>query len=317
MKKLLIIFGGQSNESEISIKSATNILRYIDDKKYIVSCTFIDKQGVWYNSDIASLHKGEKIKNIINFLMNFDIVFPIIHGKFGEDGKIQGLLEMAGVNYVGSGLLSSSVGMDKHFSKILCTYLGIPTLPWISIDNKYKIKNIEDTIKYPMIIKPANSGSSIGIYTANNRKELINSIKLAREVDLKVIVEPFIKARELECSILEDRKVIASRVGEIKHNSLFYDFDTKYNNKATKLIIPANISKQLEKKIQKYSKMFFKELGATSFARIDFLLDENNNIYFNEINTIPGFTNQSMYPKLLEKSGYNYKTIISKLLELS
>lgn len=309
MKKLLIIFGGKSNEHEVSCISAQNIINFIDNKKYTYETILIDKEGNWLKNN------DQKIENIFEFLKQFDVVFPVLHGKYGEDGKLQGLLDMAEVKYVGSSILASAVGMDKHFSKIICENLGIPTLPYYVINGPYKIKEIEKKLKYPLIIKPANSGSSIGIYVAQNKKELKEKIDLAKNVDKKIIIEPFVKVRELECAILQGKKLIVSKVGEITHHSEFYDYNAKYQNENTQIIIPANIDRKIAKKIQKYARNFFIGIEAKGLARIDFFLDENNNIYFNEINTMPGFTNQSMYPKLLKNLGFTQKEIISTLID--
>lgn len=317
MKKLLILFGGQSNEHEISCESAKNIISFIDQDKYIIEAVLISKEGDWFITENMVIQPNNKIDNIINFLKSFDVVFPVLHGEYGEDGRIQGLLDIAGVKYVGSSLLSSSMGLDKHFSKVICTHLGIPTLPYFLISGKYKIKDIEKTINYPMIIKPVNSGSSIGIYIAKNKNELNEKIKLAQNINHKLIIEPFIKVRELECAVLENKKINISRVGEIIYNSEFYDYNTKYKNNDNRIVIPAKLEKKIEKKIQEYAKKFFIGIEASGLARIDFFLDENSNIYFNEINSMPGFTDQSMFPKLLENSGFTQKEIISTLIDFS
>lgn len=320
--KVLILFGGNSSEHEISCVSAKSILEHIDYNKFKVKTVGISKKNEWFIFDdkIKELDKDWKSKkiikidNIIKFIKQFDVVFPIIHGNNGEDGKLQGMLDLFDIKYVGSKTLASSVGMDKEFSKIIFNYLNIPQVPYVCINyNDYRFNNLE-LPEYPLIIKPANGGSSIGINKANNKKELLKAIKKASKYDNKLIIEKFIKARELECAILEDKKLIISDIGEIESCHDFYDYTAKYKNKS-KTIIPTTLPESVEKQIKEYAKKAFNGINAKGLSRIDFFYDEvNNQVYINEINTLPGFTSISMYPTLLTCKGLDYTTLISILI---
>jgi len=321
--KVLILFGGNSTEHEVSIKSIKSILENIDKKKFKVITAGISKKNEWfiYQDEIRLLDKNwlkrktKKVENIIEFLKEFDVVFPITHGTNGEDGKLQGLLDLFNIKYVGSKTLASAIGMDKEISKILFSSLNIPQVDYITINKNYNIKDIEKNLTYPLIIKPANGGSSIGINKANNKKELIKSIKIALKYDNKVIVEKFIKARELECAILEDKELIVSDIGEINSCNEFYDYQAKYKQNSN-TSINANLDINVTNKIKEYAVLAFKGINAKGLARIDFFYDEESNqIYLNEINTLPGFTTISMYPKLITKQNITYKELITKLIK--
>ena len=321
MKNVLIIFGGNSSEHEISCISAKSILNNIDTNLFNVTACGISKDNNWYiyndifdNIDKNWLNKNiSKVENIIEFLKEFDVVFPIIHGNTGEDGKLEGLLDLFNITYVGSKTLESATGFDKEATKIWFEYLGIKEVPFITV-YKSDIDKIESKIDYPLIVKPACGGSSIGINKANNSSELKNSLIEAFKFDKKVIIEKFIKARELEVALLEDNdKLIVSDVGEIISCNTFYDYNAKYE-KESNLEIPAKIDESIRQRIKDIAKNIFINLNLSSYARIDFFL-ENNNIYINEINTIPGFTEISMYPKLMINEGITYKNLITKLIE--
>lgn len=321
MKKILVLFGGKSLEHNISCKSAKTILENIDKSKFKVTAVGIDKTNNWYifhdNLDLLINNKWQegnikKIDNIKSFIKNFDKVFPIIHGNDGETGAISGLLNLYNIPYVGSNILGHAISYDKDITKIICNYHSIPQVKSITINKNKHINKLD--IDFPVIIKPSSCGSSIGINVAKNIKELNKYINIAFKYDNKVIIEKFIKCRELECAILEDKKLKVSTVGEIKSANLFYDYESKYILDS-KIIIPANLDKSIIKKIQEYSLKIFKILSLKDLARIDFLYDEENNkIYFNEVNTLPGFTSISMYPLLFEKDGINLKKLITKLL---
>lgn len=299
MKKVVLIYGGNSSEHDVSCKSAKEIMENIDETKYELACVYVTRNNEW-------TYENKEIKNIIEFLKQFDVVFNIIHGNTGEDGKIQGMLDLFNIKYIGTKCGPSYICMDKERTKQILSYYKIPQVPF----QNYQEKLI---IPFPVIVKPANGGSSIGINIANNKKEYKNAIKNALKYDKKVIVEKYIKARELECAILEDKKLIVSDIGEIITDNNFYDYDTKYIKSEAKTVIsdiPINIKKQ----IQKYAKTVFKILDLKGLARIDFFYDtEYNKIYLNEINTLPGFTKISMYPKLL--NNFEYKDLITKLIE--
>ena len=321
MKKILVLFGGNSYEHYISCLSAKTILENIDKKKYQVTATYVDKENNWFifddeleflTKDMAKA-KLTKIDNIITFLKSFDKVFPIMHGNPVENGDLEGMLNLFNIKYVGTDLLGSIIGYDKDLTKTICEKHDIPQVPYITIMENKPLKKID--IAFPVIVKPAKCGSSIGINIANNIKELNKHIKEAFQYDNKVIIEKFIKARELECAVLEDKKLKVSPVGEIKSVNTFYDYEAKYE-RDSELLIPAPISKELVKEIQTLSLKIFKVLELKDLSRIDFLYDYNNDkLYFNEVNTMPGFTKISMYPMLFNELGIPIKELITKLIE--
>lgn len=321
MKKILVLFGGNSYEHQISCISAKTILENIDKNKYIVSAVGISQNNEWYifNDNLELLKNNnwqngniKKIDNIIEYLKSFDKIFPIIHGNPEENGNIQGLLNLFNIKYVGTDLLGSIISYDKDLTKIICNNYNIPQIPSITLTNN-NIKNIN--IDFPLIIKPAKCGSSIGINIAKNKKELKEYINEAFQYDNKIIIEKYIKARELECALLKDKKIRISPIGEIKSANTFYDYDAKYN-KNSNLLMPAPITKKIQKQIKELSYKIFNILELKDLARIDFLYDYNNDIlYFNEVNTMPGFTSISMYPLLFKKYGISIKNLITKLIE--
>lgn len=325
MLKVLLIFGGNSSENKVSRKSAQSIIQNIDEDKYILTSIYIDTNNKWYlfndliNIDNNSwIKENLEIKNIIEFIKQFDIVFPIIHGKTGEDGKLQGMLELLNIPFVGCKTTSSAIGMDKAFSKMVFSYFNIKQTPFLIINHdNYNYLKIIKTLKFPMIVKPANGGSSIGINKANNNKELIKAIKIAAKYDNKIIIEEFIKAKEYECAVLQNKNKLITNIGEIINDSNFYDYEAKYINE-TKTTTKPQISKKIKKQIEKISKKVFTELDCKGLSRIDFLYDEANDIlYLNEINTLPGFTEISMFPKLLISKNITYKDLISIIIENS
>lgn len=325
MKKILIIFGGNSTEHYISCKSAKCILENIDKKNFDVTSVGINLDNEWYiyNDKIEFLETGDwidkkvtKLNNIIEFLKGFDVVFPIIHGTNGEDGRLQGMLDLFNIKYIGCKTTSSAIGMDKGFSKYIFEKLNIPQVKYLILSNDMNIKNIIKKLKFPMIVKPSNGGSSIGISKVNNKKELNKAIEEAKKYDSKVIIEEFIKARELEIAILQDKKLIISEPGEILSGNEWYDYDAKYYNNNSKTIIPNDISNKVIKQMKDYAKKVFIGLDTKGLARIDFFYrQETNEIFINEINTLPGFTTISMFPKLIENEKISYQKLITKLIE--
>ncbi len=320
MKKVLILFGGDSSEHNISCKSAKNILENIDRKRFDVTSVGIKKDWYIFDDDYSYLEnatwldsKVEKIDNIIEFLKKFDVVFPIIHGNTCEDGKIQGMLDLFNIKYVGCNQSSSLLSYDKDLTKIILNHYNIPQVDSITINKDYNIKEIKDKLKFPVIVKPSKCGSSIGINKANNIKQLKNAINEALKYDNKILIEQFIEARELECAIREDKKLVVSDIGEIVTNCEFYDYDAKYNDETSKTIISANIPDDVKKQIQFLARKVFKYLGCKGIARIDFFY--NDKIYLNEINTIPGFTSISMYPMLLTNKNFSYTDLITSLID--
>lgn len=341
MKKIGVIFGGMSTENEVSIKSAKSVLKNLDKGLYEIYPIYIDKEGKWwkcsYNEKNGQIKNNEKIENVFKYLKEIDVAFPVLHGLYGEDGTIQGLFELLKIPYVGCHVLASSVGMDKAYTKIIFERAGLKQAKYkyiktykekyiyINEDFEEEIMNIEEItrkiekeIKFPMFIKPSNSGSSVGINKANNDEELKKYIKEASKFDEKILVEEGINGKEVECAVLGNKDVIASCIGEIKSADEFYSYDAKYNNQESRTNIPADISEKISDKIKKQAVKAFKAIDGRGLSRVDFFVEKDTNeIYINEINTLPGFTNISMYPKLFEKSGINYKELLNRLIELA
>lgn len=332
MKKLFLIYGGKSHEHDISILTAFNISKSIDYSKYVVYPIFIDKSGIWY----ALQHLTKPLENqtemisyenvVLPTIVKQDdaIVFPVLHGPNGEDGTIQGLFEMLDVAYVGTGVLASACGMDKIIAKKIFAQAGIPQLPYVEIYNREWIKNpsnllnrCETYMEFPMFVKPANLGSSVGISKATNRQELESAIELALTYDKRVVVEMGVIAREVEVAVLGNDDVKASVVGEVVKAVEFYDYEEKYKNGNARLQIPAKIDAKISAKIREYAVEAYQALDGSGLTRCDFFLTENNDIYINEVNTSPGFTQFSMYPLLWEASGLSYAQLIEELLSLA
>ncbi len=327
MKKVLILFGASSPEHLVSCNSAKEIHENIDKSKYEVFLVGIDLNNNWYeyNDSLEYLKDGtwldntvvKLIDNVVSYLKKFDVVFPIIHGSIGEDGTIQGLFNLFDIKYVGSSLLTNAMCLDKGYTKILCDHYNIPQIKYkiLTKSDKDGIKTCMTNLNYPVIIKPAHGGSSIGINVANNKKELTKYVKHAFTLDEKIIIEEFKKVIDIECAYLENYKINLSVLGEIKPDSSFYDYDAKYVNE-TSTLIPADIPEYLQNRIYNIAKKVINIFDIKDLARIDFLYDkENREIYFNEINTMPGFTKISMYSKLWEYDGLSYKNLITRLIE--
>lgn len=328
MIKLGIIYGGVSTEHDISVMSAKSVIENLDKEKYEIHEIYINKYGKWYDVRDDEI---EEIYNLIWTLKKLDVVFPVLHGLGGEDGTIQGMLEMLQVPYVGCKVLASSVGMDKVYTKIIFEKAGIPEAPYVYIKKKdngyiivnenfeeeeFKVESITKKLNYPMFVKPSNSGSSVGVKKATNNEELKMAIENASQYDNKILIEQGINAREVECAILDGTEVRASTVGEIMSAEEFYSFDAKYNIPESKTIIPADISKEQIEQIQKLAIRAFKAIDGRGLARADFFIEKDTNkIYINEINTMPGFTKISMYPKLFEAVGITYTELLDKLIE--
>jgi D-alanine-D-alanine ligase len=345
-----VIFGGRSAEHEVSLVSATSVINALDKEKYEILPIGITPEGRWLSSReaVALLKEKGNIDNLPEHILvpdprkrglvplknatagvslhPVDVVFPVLHGTYGEDGTIQGLFELADVPYVGAGVLGSALGMDKVVQKQLLRQVKIPVTPDICFlysdfveSPKRFIASIERTLRYPCFIKPANLGSSVGITKAHDRQELIEAIHLAGEYDLKVLVERAVKdAREIECSVLGNDDPIASLPGEIIPSNEFYDYDAKYVDGKSRAIIPAKLPRAVVKRVQQYAVEGFKVLNCSGMARVDFLVSRGTDrIYLNELNTIPGFTSISMYPKLWQASGLSYSGLLDRLIELA
>jgi len=329
--KIGVIFGGRSGEHEVSLVSAESVMKSLDRKKYDIIPIGITKRGEWATgkSKLLELFKQGKIKKGSRLppdvLTKIDVVFPILHGTYGEDGTIQGLFEMINVPYVGAGVLGSSVGMDKVVQKQVCEQAELPIVKyyWFLKEEWAKkhidiVRHIEKTLKYPCFVKPANMGSSVGISRAKNRKELIAGINLAAKYDKKILVEEACpNVREIECSVLGNDNPIASLPGEVISSGEFYDYDAKYVDGRSRAVIPAEIPKKMIEMIRNLACQVFRVTNCLGMARVDFLLDnKRQKIYVNEINTIPGFTSISMYPKLWQASGLSYKNLLDTLINL-
>ena len=328
MIKLGIIYGGISTEREVSEISAKSIIENIDKEKYEVHQIYINQYGKWF---ICKGDKKEEIYNLVWYLKELDVVFPVLHGKYGEDGTIQGMFEMLQVPYVGCGVLASSIGMDKIYSKIIFEKAGIAQAPYIHIkkeNENYKIikdnfeeeeinfDKIEGKIKFPMFVKPSNSGSSVGVKKATNILELKKAIENAGQYDDKIIIEQGIDGKEVECAVIDGKEIIISNVGEIVSAEDFYSFDAKYNIPESKTVIPANIEEKQIEEIRNLALKAFKAIDGKGLSRVDFFIEnKTNKIFINEINTMPGFTKISMYPKLFENIGISYKKLLDKLID--
>lgn len=337
MKKIRvgIIFGGRSQEHEVSIRSAKNIYDALDKKKYDIVLFGIDKKGNWLQniphdtllsqrSDMLLPHQTEKTMNpkTPDFLKGgVDVVFPVLHGPYGEDGTVQGLLKMLDVPFVGASVLGSAVGMDKDVSKRLLRDSGIPVAKFLTLKYKQHVvfENVVQQLGLPFFVKPANLGSSVGVARVKNEEEFHKAMANAYTYDNKILLEEEIRGRELEVSVLGNEELEVSVVGEvIPKGHEFYDYDAKYTDENGSVIqIPADIEKRQTEDIQEMAKKAARALCCEGMARVDFFLTDKGEVILNEINTIPGFTNISMYPKLWEASGVSYSELIDRLIQLS
>ena len=354
-KRVVILFGGKSGEHEVSIISATSIYKALDKNKYDVSLVGIDKKGKWLlpdetkqlagssnpklvslnrtNEQVSLLPYASENKNLISLNSNselnnrVDVIIPVLHGPNGEDGTIQGLLELSQVPFVGSGVLGSALCMDKDAAKRILRDANIPIVPYLCFrKHEFKlnaqkiIEQAEKQFGYPYFAKPANLGSSVGVEKIKNKNEALEKLGMSFKFETKVFIEKAINARDFECAVLGNNDPKASIAGEIVPNGEFYSYEAKYvDENGAELLIPApDISAEQLKKFQKYSIDAFKALECYGLARVDFFLDKDNgNIYLNEVNTFPGFTPVSMYPKLWEASGVSYAQLLDKLIELA
>lgn len=339
--RVAVIFGGTNTEHEVSLLSAKAILDNLDKSRFEIVPIKITKDNKWVplklieSPQIRQLETAEKKHRLGNITTKeealsqsqIDVVFPVLHGPFGEDGTIQGLLELLRIPYVGCGVTASAVCMDKVIQKNICNDYQIPIAPFFWLTNsdwekrrKLTLEKIQDKFhsSFPLFVKPANQGSSVGITKVHNETELNSGIEIAFKRDIKVIIEEGIpNAREIECSILGNDEPMVSLLGEIIPGNEFYDYNAKYIDNNSIPIIPANVSKELSNKIRSTALRAFQVLDCAGMARIDFLINRKTNEYFlNEVNTIPGFTPISMYPKLWEASGIPYKDLLTKIIKL-
>jgi D-alanine-D-alanine ligase len=355
-QRIGLIFGGRSGEHEVSLASANSVMANLDREKYEIVPIGITRDGGWLlgtepatliagerdvSDDISSteattavtltgdprmrrlipLEGGEDLEN--NGAL--DVIFPVLHGPYGEDGALQGLLEMANVPYVGCGVLGSALGMDKEKMKMIFQAIGLPSVDYLVYRrNEWErspariMDAIEQRLGYPCFVKPVNLGSSVGISKAHNRTELEHGINIAAEYDHKIIIERGINCRELECAVVGNDEPLASVVGEVIPSNEFYDYHAKYIDDKSQVIIPASIPQATAEEVRRQAVTAFQALDLSGLARVDFFLEkESGRVYINEVNTLPGFTQISMFPKLWEASGVPYAQLLDRLIELA
>ncbi len=357
-----LVFGGRSGEHEVSLASAKSVMENLDPEKYEVVPIGITKAGTWLlgtspdkliaagqevpderarmsgdtaNQELTSvtLTGDPTVGHLIPLQGNeqlgdrgaIDVIFPVLHGTYGEDGTLQGLLEMANVPYVGCGVLGAALGMDKEKMKMIFATAGLPNVNYLVFrrnrwerDSVAILDAIEQRIDYPNFVKPVNLGSSVGVNKAHNREELSHALKIAAEYDHKIIVEQGINCRECECAVLGNDEPIASVVGEVVASNEFYDYSAKYINNKSQVIIPADIPRSTAQEIRRYAVEAFLALDLSGLARVDFFIErETGKVYINEVNTLPGFTQISMYPKLWDASGLPYAELLDRLIALA
>lgn len=350
-----LVFGGRSGEHDVSLASANSIINSLDTEKYEVVPIGITREGTWLlgtepqkliaaEQTMASgeesgqttavtltgdpslrrlipLHSGEQLRDD----GTLDVILPVLHGTYGEDGALQGLLEMANVPYVGSGVLGSALGMDKEKMKLIFQAVGLPIVDYLAYRRavweraaEAVMDAIEQRLGYPTFVKPANLGSSVGINKAHDRGELEHALNVAAEYDSKLIIEKGITCRELECAVLGNDEPIASVVGEVVASNEFYDYNAKYLDGKSQTVIPADIPQEIAEMVRRQAVTAFTALDLSGLSRVDFFLEKESGIvYINEVNTMPGFTEISMYPKLWEASGLPYAQLLDRLIELA
>lgn len=341
-QKLLVICGGQSSEHIVSRMSCTSVMNNLNKNNYEVTLVGIDKDGIWYEldqnqTDLAKdswLDNSQVVAGVFDLLKQQDVVLPVLHGAFGEDGTIQGLFELAGVPYVGCRVLSSSVSMDKIYTKKILQTVGIPQVKSLYVKKRYDDKLVvvddnfneltdiekivEEKLGFPCFIKASRSGSSVGCYRCNTKEELMSKLNEASQYDRHIVVEECIDCIELECAVLGNDDVIVSRVGQIIPHGEFYTFESKYEDEESKTCIPARVDQKIQDRIRELAVKVFKAVDGHGLSRVDFFLDKKTNrVYLNEINTMPGFTKISMYPQLMEDFGISYSELIDRLIQLA
>ena len=341
-QKLLVICGGQSSEHIVSRMSCTSVLKNLDKDKYDLTLVGIDLKGNWYQLDLNQddlskdtwLDNSQEVNDVFGLLKQQDVAFPVLHGTYGEDGTIQGLFELANLPYVGCRTMASSVAMDKIYTKKILDTVGIPQVKSLYVKKRYddklvvvtnefdEIEDIETVVEselgFPCFIKASRSGSSVGCYRCNEKETLMVKLQEASKYDRHVVVEQCVDCIELECAVLGNDDVIVSRVGQIMPHGEFYTFESKYEDEESKTCIPALVDNDIQEKIREYAIKVFKAVDGHGLSRVDFFLDkQTNNIYLNEINTLPGFTKISMYPQLMNDLGISYPELLDRLISLA
>ena len=342
MKKLLILCGGQSSEHIVSRMSCTSVLKNIHRDLYDITLSGIDKDGTWYildqnQEDLAKdtwLNNAQKVNDTFGLVQSHDVVFPVLHGKYGEDGTIQGMLEMAQVPYVGCRVLGSSVSMDKIYTKKILDTVGIPQVKSLYVKKRYDGKLVlvnqtfdetedilpivKEKIGFPIFMKASRSGSSMGCYRVDKEEYFYKKLEEASQYDTHIVIEECIDCIELETAVLGNDDPVVSRVGQIMPHGEFYTFESKYEDEESKTCIPALVNEKIQEEIREYALKVFKAIDGHGLSRVDFFLDKKTNkVYLNEINTMPGFTKISMYPQLMADFGIAYPDLIDRLIDLA
>lgn len=347
MKKITlgIVFGGNTSEYPVSLHSVSSVIRNLNKDRYDTILIGIDREGVWYyyNGDVDTLERDEwkthpstrraslsasKGEGLVIFeedgcrFQQIDCLLPILHGKNGEDGSLQGLFELSQIPYVGCNHVSSGIAMDKEFTHIICEAQGIPMAPYISVlkdtvNYDEVLEAAKAKLKLPLFVKPANEGSSFGISKIETFEELESALKFAFKYDKKVIVENGIDGFEVGCAVLGNNDLIVGEVDEIDTKKHFFDYDAKYELENTQILCPARIDDEIRDEVRLLAKKIFRVLGCSGLSRVDMFLSSDKKIYFNEINTIPGFTAASRYPTMMKEAGMDFTTLIDKLVDLA
>ncbi|NJE44920.1 D-alanine--D-alanine ligase family protein [Massilimicrobiota sp. SW1139] len=342
MRKLMIICGGQSTEHTISRMSCTSVLKNLHRDRYELTLVGIDQSGEWYLLDAGQedltldswLDHSTHIEDIYHLLKQQDVIFPVLHGQYGEDGTIQGLFELAGVPYVGCRTLASSVAMDKIYTKKILETVGIPQVKSLYVKKRYDgqyvvvnhqfdetddiLKAVKNQLGFPCFVKASRSGSSVGCYRVDHEEDLLEILHQAGQYDSHIVIEECIDCIELETAVLGNDDPIVSRVGQIMPHGEFYTFESKYEDEESQTCIPALVDQEIQDQIREYALKVFKAIDGHGLSRVDFFLDKKtNNVYLNEINTMPGFTKISMYPQLIEDYGISYSDLIDRLIDLA
>lgn len=350
--RLGIIYGGKSSEHEVSLRTAMSIMKAVDADKYEIMPVYVQLDGSWVKGATLSGQLPEAVDSlrlsdggsqqpedsaegqlvaavrpasVFSIGQEIDVIFPVVHGPNGEDGTIQGLLELANIPYVGAGVMASAVGMDKWMMKNVFAQAGLPQVNYVGVlrseweqKQEETIRQIEEKLGYPCFVKPANMGSSVGVSKAKDRDQLIEAMNLAARFDRRLVVEEAVKARELEIGVLGNEELLTSAVGEVIAAKEFYDYEAKYKGAGTELQIPAEVPAHVAERMAEMAKTAFRALDGSGLSRVDFFWDEaNDRLYINEVNTMPGFTPFSMYPLLFQESGISYSELIDRLVTLA
>jgi len=308
--RVAVIYGGRSGEHEVSLNSAESVIAAMDPARYEIERILITKEGHWLPRAISPEPGGNA---------DIDVVFPVLHGTFGEDGTVQGLLELAGLPYVGAGVLASSASMDKDVMKRLCKERGLPIVEYLVVTRgQFRPEEICKRLRYPMFVKPANLGSSVGVSKARDCEQLKAALDLAAQYDRKILVEQGIEGREFECAVLGNDEPAAAIPCEVLPSREFYDYEDKYILNKARTVLPADLAPEQTAEIQRLAVECYKAVECEGMARVDFLMETSSGrIYVNEINTVPGFTAISMFPKMWEAAGIPYPKLIDRLIELA